>query len=99
VQFAHARVALRRVLREDPDSSVRREALQSLARHGLERSGAALIDALDDDTASVRGAAARQLAALSGQSFGDDRQAWLDWWAQRNSVPAPESAGPAESGR
>lgn len=96
VQFAGARVALRRVLREDPDAAVRREALQSLARHGIDRVGDALIGALDDDTASVRGAAARQLQSLSGQDFGDDRRAWRNWWDQRSG--APEDAAPVETG-
>jgi len=100
VPYEGGRPVIERVLRDDTEPSVRRQAVFAIARHGQDIAGAALIAALRDDTATVRGAAARQLQALSGEQFGDDRRAWIQWWSERPSSedgqPLPDSP---ESGR
>ena len=84
-----------RVLRGDRVASVRREAALSLARWPAEEGVPSLVDALADDMPEVRGAAARSLSEVTGQSFGDDRAAWTRWWQARSAGAAP-AAPPAE---
>jgi len=39
-----------------------------------------LLGSLRSDKASVRRTASVQLGQLTGQDFGEDREAWEDWW-------------------
>ncbi|MHC4955287.1 MAG: hypothetical protein ACYTGZ_15645 [Planctomycetota bacterium] len=66
-------------------------------RHAVGRSGKAptaeakgkaipiLLKTLGAGDANARATAARQLAALTGADFGEDAEAWSDWWAENKS--------------
>lgn len=64
----------------DGDDEVRWQAAWSLGRVGDSAAIEPLIDALDDRHPDVRWFAVWSLNALTGQSFGDDAQAWRAWW-------------------
>lgn len=82
---------LRIVLLGDPSASVRREAAKSLAVYPAALAVPALLDGLADEMTEVRSASARSLTALSGESFGDDRTAWVRWWqTKRTTALVPE---------
>jgi hypothetical protein len=53
-----------------PTPEVKREAIEILLK------------SLRGGDEAARAAAARQLAKLTGQDFGDDAQAWEAWWAK-----------------
>ena len=40
-----------------------------------------LLESLRSDDARVRETAARQLGKLTGEAFGEDVDAWEDWWS------------------
>lgn len=83
---------LRTVLLGDPVASARREAARALAGYPVVVAVPALIDGLADEMTEVRSASARSLAALTGETFGDDRTAWVRWWQSRRAKePAPEA--------
>ena len=46
---------------------------------------AILINTLDVEDAKARSTAFKQLAVLSDADFGEDADAWRDWWAQNKS--------------
>jgi hypothetical protein len=81
-------------LRHDPYASVRREAARALRGYPVETAAPHLLDALTDEMADVRGAAAASLAILTGQDFGDDRAGWVRWWQSRARGAAPEGGSP-----
>ncbi len=83
----------------DRNSSVRREAAIALGGLPAEMAVPPLLDALHDDMSDVRGAASRSLSRVSGESFSDDRAAWLRWWDEHQaSKPSQPESGPSESG-
>lgn len=84
--FAGGTPVLRVVLIQDGIASVRREAAGALAAYPRDTVVPALIDGLSDEMADVRGAAARSLESVTGETFGDDRTAWIRWW-QANGAP------------
>jgi hypothetical protein len=84
---------LRTVLLGDPFASARREAAKSLAVYPIAIAAPALIDGLADEMTEVRSAAARSLAALSGESFGDDRTAWIRWWQTKRMMALVPEVG------
>jgi hypothetical protein len=77
---------LRTVLIFDDFASVRREAAVALAAYPREAVVPILIEGLGDEMADVRGAAGRSLETVTGETFGDDRAAWVRWW-QANGAP------------
>lgn len=74
------------VLYYDGFASVRREAAVALASYPREIAVPILIEGLRDEMADVRGAAGRSLESLTGETFGEDRTAWVRWW-QTNGPP------------
>jgi hypothetical protein len=74
------------LLRDDANSGVRRQTASAIGRFPLDRCVPPLIDALADDMPEVRGAAARALDSITGERFGDDRGAWIRWWAAREAA-------------
>jgi hypothetical protein len=85
--------ALRRILLYDGYASVRREAARALAKYPSPVSVPALIEGLADEMADVRGTAAGSLEAITGQTFGDDRGAWLRWWQANGTKSLAAGAG------
>jgi len=85
--------ALRRVLLHDGYASVRREAARALKTYPTAVSVPALIEGLADEMADVRGAAVASLEAISGETFGDDRAAWLRWWQANGAKSLAAGAG------
>ncbi len=84
---------LRRALLYDGWSSVRREAAKAIAAYPPNVAVPALIDGLGDEMADVRGASASSLEAVTGQTFGDDRGAWLRWWQSNATKAAAAGTG------
>lgn len=83
---------LREVLLHDGFAGARREAAKSLADYPRAIAVPPLIEVLAYELVEVRNAAARSLETISGQTFGDDRGAWLKWWQTTGSkAPAPEA--------
>lgn len=77
------------VMRGDDVSAVRRDAARSLAAFPAADSVPELLDGLADDRMEVRATAAASLASVTGQSFGDDRGAWVRWWQSQGGATAP----------
>ncbi len=88
--FPVGAAALTRAVRGDTSSPVRRAACTALGRHPAEVAVPPLLDALRDPLPDVRGAAARALAAATGEDLGDDRAAWQRWWSAQS---APSDGG------
>jgi hypothetical protein len=81
---------LREVLLHDGSASARREAAKSLAKYPRPVAVPPLIDVLAYELIEVRNAASRSLETISGQTFGDDRAAWVKWWQTSGSkAPSP----------
>ena len=79
-------VELARSLRDDLSSSVRRQSAAALGKFPVDSAFPALVAGLYDDMPDVRGATTRALAAVTGESFGEDREAWRQWWEARQRV-------------
>ncbi len=60
--------------------SLRETAAEALGEIGHTRAVEPLIQALDNKGLSVRQAAARALAQISGEDFGTDESQWYRWW-------------------
>ena len=90
---------LREVLRYDTYAAVRREAAKSLAAYPRLIAVPALIDGLADEMTDVRSAASRALEAISGETFGDDRAAWLKWWQMSATKTPPSKPAAPEAGK
>ncbi len=76
---------LRRIANdENQDASARRGAIAALGYHRTKPSAETLIKLIDaDQPVTIQRAAFDALANLSGkQGYGEDRNAWTDWWAQ-----------------
>jgi HEAT repeat protein len=71
---------LRTSLIYDGFASVRRESAVALAAYPRDSVVPILIEGLIDEMADVRGAAGRSLESVTGETFGDDRAAWVRWW-------------------
>jgi len=65
---------------DDRDWLLRIRAATSLAEMGDTRAVPALIRNLEHPMLPVRPAARQALEKITGQEFGDDVQAWEDWW-------------------
>lgn len=66
-------------LDREPDTDVRVAAAEALGQYPEPRVVESLIAALADPRLSVNHAARSSLITLTGQDFGVDRRAWLDW--------------------
>ncbi len=92
---ASAEPSLDRLMRQllHPDAAVREPALRDIVRR---REGAAvpgLIDILQFDL-FLDSSVANALDQLTGQTFGHDWRAWVEWLAEREDVrPHPDYAG------
>ena len=56
-----------------------------------------LVRAMDSDNADVRRSSVEHLRRLTGQEFGDDRDAWVGWWSEaraRFRAPGHVPPGP-----
>lgn len=74
---------------KEPDKDVRAEACDCLGQYAEPRVLQALVDALDDDDLIVTSRARRSLRTLTGQDFGEDQKAWLEW---EKRTPEPFAA-------
>ncbi len=72
------------VLAFDDDERARWEAAWSLGRLGDEQAIPSLIDALEDSSDDVRWFSSWSLRTITGESFGPDHDAWMQWWAGQN---------------
>lgn len=63
----------------EPEASVRAEAAHALGQYAEPRVVQALIARLDDSSLAVNRNTLVALRTLTGQDFGLDRRAWLDW--------------------
>lgn len=88
------------VLAHDPAMQIRERAANGLARSGLltgeQRLSAVpqLLNLLDDDSlsAATHNLVSVTLEAITGESFGNDAQAWRDWWAHHDKREKPQKA-------
>jgi hypothetical protein len=69
---------------KDEDVEIRRAAALACAMKEAKGLVPNLIATLGDPEGLVKRAALVALRELTGQSFGDDRQAWQDWWNKQN---------------
>jgi hypothetical protein len=81
------------VLLHDGFAGARREAAKSLAKYPRPVAVPPLIDVLAYELVEVRNAAGRSLETISGQTFGDDRAAWVKWWQTAGSKATPPEPG------
>ncbi|MBI4577439.1 MAG: HEAT repeat domain-containing protein [Planctomycetes bacterium] len=79
-EVAGALDALTRLLAEDPEHHVRREAARVLGRTGRRETARPLLEAAETSARpGVRRAAIEALVAISGEDHGDDLYAWRQW--------------------
>jgi HEAT repeat protein len=64
------------------DADVRKTAAQTLGEIKDPRAVEPLIIALKDEVPYVRRTAAEALQKITGQSLGEDYEAWLKWWQE-----------------
>jgi hypothetical protein len=76
----------------EPEPSVRAEAAHALGQYPEPRVVPPLINALDDRFLAVNRAALQALRTLTGEDFGLDRRAWLEWNGQTESPFAGRTA-------
>lgn len=63
----------------ESDAEVRAEAATALGQYAENRVVEALISAMEDSSLAVNRAALNSLRVLTGQDFGFDMRAWIDW--------------------
>lgn len=81
---------LTRLLREDRDADIRRQAAEALLGYRQQAAISALLDALNDEEFSVSYTARHALAELVGRDLGDDEQEWRRWlYAGEDPLAAP----------
>ncbi len=81
--------ALGRVVRQDPSSAVRRDAVMALGAFDEADAVPPLLMALNDSAGAVRSAAVRALRVTTGQDLGADVGAWREYWESRSADEAP----------
>lgn len=77
-------------LLRDKDGAMRQVAAESLGKVGDVTCVESLIAALKDKEAPVRSAVAGALGQLTGQSFGENRKQWEQWWKQNKKTLLPK---------
>lgn len=65
---------------KEPEASVRSEASDALGQYAQNKVLEALIASFDDTNLAVNSRTLASLKTLTGQDFGFDRRAWLDWY-------------------
>ncbi|HRJ49189.1 MAG: HEAT repeat domain-containing protein [Phycisphaeraceae bacterium] len=65
---------------KEPEAAVRSEASDALGQYAQNKVLEALISSLDDTNLAVNSRTLSSLKILTGQDFGFDRRAWLDWY-------------------
>lgn len=70
---------------DESDSRIRMQAVGATVRLGKLPAVGPLIERLEDESDSVREAAAVALRQLTGQLFGYDTRAWRTWWSKHPS--------------
>jgi len=78
----------------DTDDAVRWQAAWSLGRLGDRRAIAALIEALGDRHPDVRWFSAWSLSVMTGQTLGDDQDAWAAWHQSQAGILRGRAARP-----
>ena len=71
------------------DIGLRERAAEALGLIGDEAAIDGLIEALASDAAPVRQQASRSLRRITGESWGDDSDAWRRWWETRGTGQRP----------
>jgi hypothetical protein len=74
---------------KSPVVGMRRRAATMLGLSHQPRVVEPLIEALEDDDAQVREAAAGSLRRLTGQEFGADQAKWSQWWEENKETFQP----------
>jgi HEAT repeat protein len=69
---------------KDEDVEIRRAAALACAMKDAKSLVPSLIPLLGDREVLVKRAANLALRELTGQRFGEDQQAWQDWWNKQN---------------
>ena len=90
LQRIHNPVAVDPLLRAtQPDyervDSVRAQAADALGQYASTRVLQGLVAVLDDSSLEVNRSTLSSLETLTGQNFGLDRRAWLDWMREHNT--------------
>jgi hypothetical protein len=78
------------------EAAVRTEAAIALAQYAAPRVLQALMTGLDDSELSVNQACRDSLRTLTGQDFGFDRTAWVDWYERTEQAGGDLFAGRGE---
>ena len=86
LHHADAVAPLIQAMRQDEDLDVRMAAANALGQYAEPRVVEALVGALDDRSVGVSFHAQRSLRILTGQDFGADPDAWLEWY---RTAPEP----------
>jgi hypothetical protein len=79
------------VAEKEPDAEVRAEACTALGQYAEARVVQALIGGVDDDQLAVNVAARGALKTLTGQDFGDNKRAWVEWAGKTGNLFAAQS--------
>lgn len=69
----------------EPEPTIRAEATHALGQYAEPRVVQPLISALDDRFLAVNDAARDALTTLTGQDFGLNRKAWLEWYGDADA--------------
>lgn len=77
--------------KSEPSPQVRAEAASALGQYAALRVLQPLIEALNDSHLAVNYNALASLRTLTGQNFGYDRRAWLDWTTANRDAFAAQS--------
>lgn len=94
LQRIHSELAIDPLLKaideeNESEAAVRSEAADALGQYAENKVLESLIAALDDPTLAVNARTLSSLKTLTGQDFGFDRRAWLDWY---NGTKTPFTA-------
>lgn len=90
LQRIHNPVAIDPLLRAtqaeyEPEDAVRAQAADALGQYANARVLQGLVSVLDDSSLAVNRTTISSLETLTGQNFGLDRRAWLDWMRGQGS--------------
>ncbi|MFT5423364.1 MAG: hypothetical protein ACI89L_001141 [Phycisphaerales bacterium] len=90
LQRIHNPVAIDPLLRAmqldyEPEDSIRAQSADALGQYASTRVLQGLVAVLDDSSLAVNRSTISSLETLTGQNFGLDRRAWLDWMRAHNA--------------
>ncbi len=89
-------VSVLKPLLNEPEPSVQIKAAEALARLNDFSGMETLIAQVGSPAYLYRQEASRRLKGLTNQDFGQDRQAWADWWKQAKDTIQRQAAQQAE---